>query len=157
MLLAGCASSQQGLTLAPVGPASTQAAPVVSENGSLVVYSAYDVTPANQGDYEHRRHYTDYKILNQDGSLLKVVHNDSGSVVREAARVDLPPGSYKVVARANGYGKVTVPVVIEQNQLTTVHLEGGGSWQNEAARSSDQVVRLPDGTIVGWRAPTTNP
>jgi len=69
----------------------------------------------------------------------------------------LPAGTYRVVARANGYGIVTVPVVIEKNQVTTVHLEGGGSWENEVARSQSDAVRLPDGRIVGWRAPQAAP
>ena len=151
VLLAGCASSQHSLTLAPVGPPTNQ--PVaLNDNGTLVVFSAYEATPANQGDYEHRRHYSDYKILSEDGKLLQVVHNDSNTVLREATQVNLAPGRYRVVARANGYGIVTVPVVIERSQVTTVHLEGGGSWENEARNQAD-AVRLPDGRIVGWRAP----
>ena len=151
-LIAGCASADHGLTLSPVGPATVQAT-VPDDKGTLVVYSAYDVTAATQGDYEHRRHYSDYKILSAEGKLLQVVHNDSNTVLREAAQVKLPPGSYQVVAHANGYGLVTVPVVIEKSRSTTVHLEGGGSWENEIARNQADAVRLPDGRIVGWRAP----
>ena len=152
-LWSGCASDQHGLTLNPVGPPSVQSTIVDSKEGTLVVFSAYDVTGAGAGDYEHRHHYSDYKILTQDGKLLQNVHNDSNTVLREASRVKLPPGTYRVVAHANGYGVVTVPVVIEKNQVTTVHLEGGGSWENVVAQNQANVVRLPDGRIVGWRAP----
>ena len=149
-LLAGCASGQHSLTLAPVGPPTHQ--PVaVNDNGTLVVFSAYEVTAINQGDYEHRRHYTDYKLFSKDGKLLQVVHNDSNTVLREATHVNLAPGQYRVVARANGYGLVTVPLVIAKGQLTTIHLEGGGPWENEVRNQAD-AVRLPDGQIVGWRA-----
>ena len=150
-LWSGCASAQHGLTLDPVGPPSVQST-VPNDNGTLVVFSAYDVTAPGTGDYEHRHHYSDYKILSPDGKLLQNVHNDSNSVLREAARVKLPAGTYRVVAHANGYGMVTVPVVIEKNQVTTVHLEGGGSWENDVADNQANVVRLPDGRIVGWRA-----
>jgi len=154
-LLSGCASAQHGLTLNPVGPPSVQPT-AANDTGTLVVFSAYDVTAAGVGDYEHRRHYSDYKIFSPDGKLLQTVHNDSNTVLREATRVKLPAGTYRVVAKANGYGMVTVPVVIEKNEVTTVHLEGGGSWPNESAFTQANAVRLPDGQIVGWRAPEEN-
>jgi hypothetical protein len=155
-LLTSCASGQRGLTLNPVGPPSVQAS-TPSDNGTLMVFSAFQVTAVSQGDYEHRRHYSDYKIFSEKSKLLQVVHNDSNTVLREAARVTLSPGMYRVVAQANGYGLVTVPVVIERGQVTTVHLEGGGSWENEVTRNQTDLVRLPDGRIVGWRAPQTAP
>jgi len=150
-LWSSCASGQHGLTLNPVGPPPVQAS-APSDNGTLVVFSAFEVTAVTPGDYEHRRHYSDYKIFSPDGKLLQIVHNDSNTVLREATRVKLPAGTYRVVARANGYGMVTVPVVIEKNEVTTVHLEGGGSWPNESAFTQANTVRLPDGQIVGWRA-----
>lgn len=154
-LWSGCAASQPGLTLTPVGSPAVQSA-VTDDKGTLVVFSAYDVTAASPGDHEHRHHYSDYKILSQDGKLLQTVHNDSNTVLREATRVKLLPGTYRVVAQANGYGVVTVPVVIEKNQVTTVHLEGGGLWENDIAQNQANVVRLPDGRIVGWRAAEEN-
>jgi hypothetical protein len=148
----GCASGQHGLTLNPVGPPSIQPT-AASDKGTLVVFSAYNVTATSVGDYEHRRHYSDYKIFSPDGKLLQIVHNDSNNVLSEATRVKLPAGTYRVLAHANGYGVVTVPVVIEKHEVTTVHLEGGGPWENEIAQNQANVVRLPDGRIVGWRAP----
>ena len=54
-----------------------------------------------------------------------------------------------MVARANGYGTVTVAVVVAANRVTTVHLEGGSS--DETADNQNDTVRLPDGNMVGWR------
>jgi hypothetical protein len=152
-LWSGCAFGPRGMVLEPVGPSPT---PVAENNGegSLVVYTAYDVNFISAGDYEHRRHYSDYKILAEDGKPLRTVHNDIGTNLRQAAHVTLPAGKYRVVANANGYGTVTVPVVIGSNRQTVVHLEGGASWPDMTADSQASAVRLPDGEIVGWRAPT---
>jgi hypothetical protein len=57
-----------------------------------------------------------------------------------------------VAARANGYGLVTVPVIVRADQVTTVHLEGSPSWQNRIQLSQSSPVRLPGGAIAGWRA-----
>ena len=88
-LLAGCASGQHGLVLAPVGPAPDEAT-APSTQGTLVVFSAYDVHEANPGDYEHRHHYSAYRIFSGDGKLLQKVRNDSNTVLREPAHVRLP-------------------------------------------------------------------
>jgi hypothetical protein len=150
-LWSGCAISPREMVLEPVGPRSIQSM-ALNDTGTLVVYSAYDVTAAGVGDYEHRRHYSDYKILSPDGKLLQIVHDDSNTVLREATPVILPAGLYHVVAQANGYGVVTVPVVIEKGEVTVVHLEGGGPRENVIAHNQPDLVRLPDGRIVGYRA-----
>jgi hypothetical protein len=80
------------------------------------------------------------------------VHNDIGTDVREATRVQLPPGKYRVAASSNGYGTVIVPVVIAANRTTAVHLDGSSSWASNAALNGANSVRLPDGEIVGLRA-----
>jgi hypothetical protein len=149
-LWAGCAFGPRGMVLEPVGP-SPQALGI-GTNGTLVVFSAYEVTAPGIGDYEHRHHYSDYRILSEDGKPLQTVRNDTGTEVREAARVQLPPGKYRVAASSNGYGTVIVPVVIAASRTTVVHLEGGYSWPSDAALSQANSVRLPDGEIVGWRA-----
>ena len=153
-LSSGCAFGPRDMVLEPVGPSP---APVAenSGEGSLMVYTAYDVHAPDIGDYEHRHHYTDYKILSDDGKLLRTVHNDIGTSVRQTAQVNLPVGEYRVVASANGYGTVTVPVVIGSNRLTVVHLEGGASWPDMTADAQANAVRFPDGEIVGWRAGAT--
>jgi hypothetical protein len=73
--------------------------------------------------------------------------------------VQLAAGSYHVVARANGYGLVTVPVVIQGGKETVIHLDGGGSWPNREEMIQAGAVQLPDGRVVGWAASkkSTNP
>jgi hypothetical protein len=124
-LVAGCISQQHGLVLEPIGPPNVQLARAGS-NGTLVVFSAFDIH-AHFNDLPYLRHYTDYRITSQDGKLVQTVHNDSGTLLEEPKRVQLPAGAYGVVARANRYGVVTVPVIIRANQVTTVHLEGSPS------------------------------
>ena len=154
LLLSSCVASERGLVLAPVGPPPAQPT-TTSAKGTLVVFSAYDVHEASPGDYECRHHYSDYRIFSGNGKLLQRVHNDSDSVLREPAHVRLPAGMYRVVADSNGYGVVTVPVVIEANQVTTVHLEDGGWQRNASGLNEADAVHLPGGEIVGWRSAAT--
>jgi len=60
--------------------------------------------------------------------------------------------TYRIVAAANGYGMVTVPVTIAAGQTTILHLQGGSTWPNQAAFNQTNAVRLPDGGIVGWKS-----
>lgn len=152
--LSGCASHRPGLVLDPVGPPPLTAAGAGS-SGTLWVFSAFEQgTDFNSLSY--RRHYTDYKILSVGSKLLQTVQNDNGTLMEAPRRVQLPVGRYAVVARANGYGEVTVPVVIRPNQVTTVHLEGSPSWPNSQDLARSNPVRLPDGEIAGWRASADN-
>jgi hypothetical protein len=151
-LLSGCATGKNGLALDTVGPPLPQPTATISNNGTLVVYSAYEVNADFNARDPNRPEYSDYKILTTDGKLLQRVHNNSGTILQDAVPVALPPGKYNVVARANGYGYVTVPVMIVAQQNTILHLEGGGSWPDESAFNQTNAVRLPDGLIVGWKA-----
>jgi hypothetical protein len=147
--LTGCATKTP-MGLGAVGPA--QVKPSASANGGLVVYTAYD-GHADFDSMDGRLRYTDYKIYSEDGRLLQAVRNDSGSLVEGPRTVSLPPGKYRVTARANGYGTVKFEVVIAPRQTTLVHLEGSASWPNMAVLKNSDPVRLPNGAIVGWRAP----
>lgn len=148
--LAGCASG--GLAVDTVGPipAPTEAANPAA--GTLMVYSAYDANADFNSRDAYRPEYSDYKICTADGKLLQYVHNDTGTILQDPASVKLPAGKYRVVARANGYGKVTVPILIEAGQTTILHLESGGAWPDKSTFNQTNAVRLPDGRIVGWRA-----
>jgi hypothetical protein len=118
----------------------------------LVVYSAFDPTPdLNRSPY--RRRFTDYQIFSADGQqLIQLVNNNRETLVNTPPAVELATGSYRVVARANGYGPVTVPVVVKPGQVTTVHLEGSVWWPRSSPIFESNPVRLPKGEIVGWRA-----
>jgi len=148
IILEGCVSFQNGLVLDAVGPAP-HGNRISGPNGALKVYSAFDQHAHFDGS-PYRRYHSNYKILSDDGKLLQEIQNDLGGVTQDPKRVELQPGQYRVIARANGYGWVTVPVLIVARNVTIVHLEGGGSWRRDAALVSNSV-RFPDGRIAGWR------
>jgi hypothetical protein len=152
VLLAGCATGQSGITLDPVGPAPVASAKASPSAGILVVYSAYEVNADFNSRDRYRPEYSDYKIFAADGKLLRRVHNDSGTASQDPAEVGLPAGEYRVAASSNGFGRVTIPVVIQTGQKTVLHLEGGVGWRNKSGFNQANAVRLPDGQIVGWRA-----
>ena len=150
-LISGC-TSENGLVLDPVGPPPLQRSAVNSKKGTLLVYSAYDVGGNWNGRDPDRPVHSNYQIFSRDGNLLRSVHNDSGTLQQDPVPVELPAGKYRVIANANGHGEVTIPVIIEAQQTTLLHLEGGGSWSNGMESNPTNVVRLPDGQMVGWRA-----
>jgi hypothetical protein len=152
VFLAGCATEKSGPVLDTVGPPMSQSPAVGSTNGTLVVYSAYEINADFNARDPNRPEYSDYTIFTTDGKLLRKVHNNSGTILQDAVPVELPPGEYKVIALANGYGFVTVPVRIEPHQNTILHLEGGGFWPDESVFNQTNAVRLPDGLIIGWKA-----
>jgi hypothetical protein len=146
LLLAGCASERH-IVLAPVGP--PPAALVQGLEGSLVVYSAAGRN-ARFSSPPYRVVYSDYELRSRDGKFLQSIHNDTESFAGGPKHVALSAGEYQVFARANGYGYVTVPIVIRPHQTTTVHLAGGG-WTSDSPAPSDSI-RLPGGEVVGWNA-----
>jgi hypothetical protein len=149
--LAGCAMSPHAVVLDTVGPAPEASPSTADANGVLSVYSAYQASADFNVRDPYRHEYSDYKILRADGTLVQQVHNSSGSILQRPAQVTLPAGKYQVVASANGYGQVTVPVVIVGGRQTLVHLEGGFHWPDQRAFNQNNSVRLPDGDVVGWR------
>lgn len=156
MCLSGCASVGSRLVLDRVGPSPgrQEDSGLHDSQGALIVYSAFDVGSNSM----RRRRYSDYKILREDGTLLRKVVNDTYSTIRgDPTKVELPEGRYRIVANSNSYGAVTVPVLIVAGRITTLHLEGGASWPDKKALTESNPVRLPEGEIVGWRAPEANP
>src|SRR3954469_2224604 len=149
VITCGCASrsghDRVGLVLGTVGPEPLAQRKAASE-GTLVVYTALD-QHAHFNTSAYHRYYSDYEVRSESGAVVKKVHNDSGTVVDGPVEVPLGPGHYRVHAKANGYGWVTVPVVIESGQVTTVHLDGGRT--GAAGLSQALTVRLPQGEIAG--------
>lgn len=148
--LTGCASDSNQANIQPVGPRPAATANP-DDNGTLIVYSAF----ATDADFYDRnpygRRYTNYKILTADGRLYERVQNNNGTLMQDALPVSLPPGNYQVKAQSNGHGRLTVPVVIATHQTTTLHLEGGGAWQQREGLNDTNAVRLPSGEIIGYR------
>lgn len=155
ILLAGCAiSTRSNLVLDTVGPPMSQ--PTMSSSpsatGSLLVFSAFRSNADFNARDPYRQEYSDYEIFTADGKRLQRVHNNSGTILQEAVSVTLPVGKYQVMARANGFGFVIVPVIIVAHQSTILHLEGGGFWPAESVFNQTNAVRLPNGLIIGWKA-----
>ena len=149
MLLAGaCSSPPQQAVLQPVGPV-----PAASVNpdtdGYLLVYSAW----SNFVDQGSTAHHSRYTITSDDGKFSREVINHRDRFDEGPLQLALPPGSYHVRARSAHFGRVTVPVVIQQRQTTCVYLDG--SSHAATVPSQSNVVKLPDGEIVGWS--TTRP
>jgi hypothetical protein len=152
-LLSGCVSSQNALVLDPVGPSMLQTTTSsTSTNGMLMVYSAFRRNADFNSRDPNRQEHSNYEILTGDGELLQKVPNNSRTMLEDPTTVELLPGKYSVKARANGYGFVTVPVIIEARKSTILHLEGGGFWPDETVFNQTNAVRLPDGNIIGWKA-----
>ncbi len=145
-LLISCASTQPYVVAEPVGPP-----PASTHVGFLKVYSARE--PYNNDGIDSYPPHTGYTIYSADGKVFKYVQNHMGLFDAGPTVVTLPAGTYKVVAKADRYEKVTVPVMIEEGQTTSIYLEDSG-MSNIAQVSESDLVRLPDGTIVGWRAKT---
>lgn len=152
---AGCATHSGELVLDRVGPAHAQANSRASE-GTLVVYTALDQSLHFYGSPYHAW-YSGYEVLSEDGRVVKKVMNETGTVVEGPAQVKLLQGKYRVRARSNRYGLVTVPVLIESRQMTVVHLDGGPTSDDREEVGHADAVRLPKGEIVGWRAATNAP
>lgn len=147
LLLSGCASAPP-LALDRVGP-SRELASVRSNEGNLTVYSAWSPL-MNMVDPDTPLH-SDYVILSSDGTIVRKVKNWQSKVLRDPASISLPPGLYTVEAAAADHGKVQVPVLIEGHRTTIIHLDGepDGGFKGVA---QSELVSLPDGYVVGWRA-----
>jgi hypothetical protein len=143
-LLASCAS--QPLALAPVGPGPLARPASSPPKGDLQVFTE---TEEYYEDEMCWFPHTDYQIYTEDGKRLKRVWNHHDNEDEFPATVALPPGKYVVKASAEFYGTVSVPVIIKPNETTTVILQPG--WKPGNVSRSD-LVRMPNGYFVGWRA-----
>lgn len=145
LMLVGCASTP--IVLNPVGPPPPGAS-AAPHQGYLRVYT----TTQEHKDGEDTYHpHTGYDIYTASGFRWKYVRNRIDDTDESPMVVVLPTGNYKIVGRADGYGRITVPVVIKGGMLTEVNLEG---WPRKKTPVTDEaeVVRLPNGYVVGWRA-----
>lgn len=148
--LAGCTSTPQPpLALAPIGPRQLQREPNPGPRGSLIVYSAFEYASSNS-DSDQRRH-TDYELRSADGALTQRISNRADTMGEEPAILKLTPGNYSITARAKSAKQVIVPLVIETDKTTCVRLDGSEPIGSQRVAASE-MVRLPDGTPVGWRA-----
>ncbi len=167
--LVGWSSGPKVVTLPTVGPAPAEAAEGAKE-GNLQVYSARSKAAVDvnreeffwnvdygKNDFLYEPAHTDYTIYGSDGTVFRRVRNAHDLSDPTPAMVKLPPGSYKVEAWAEDYAgvrmKVNVPVVVAAGQTTSVHL--GEAWKPGGHQKPAELVCLPNGRTVGWRASDT--
>ncbi len=145
ILEASCASAPPTIVHETIGPAFMAATP--DRNGFLTVNSA--TTWVTNDDGPSSLDYTDYDVYAADGTLLEHVANHDV----EPARVTLPKGTYTIVAASDNSGMVSIPVAIETGRTTVVNLESGNGWkQTFAGIGNADLVRLPNGQPIGYRA-----
>jgi hypothetical protein len=147
-LLVGCSSTP--VALAPVGPNPVDIESMDSK-GALQVFSS--LTGRSEGDNPTWHKHTEYYIYNLHGKLLKHVDNTIGHYENAPRPVALPAGRYLVKAHAKDYFWVNVPVTIERGRTTRVHLDD--NWKLPANTPKTELVSMPNGNPVGWRAEST--
>lgn len=151
--LAGCAGAppETPVVLDPVG--HRIAGPSRGSQGFLRVYTA--TTDEASGEISYQVH-TPYWVYDEAGRKVKSVQNHVGITDQRPMTALLPSGRYRVFARADGFGLVTVPVVISAGMLTEVHLQHRGMEVPPGVPDAD-LVRLPGGRVAGYRAKGTAP
>ncbi len=145
-----CALTTKPVVLGTVGPDPT-AKVLATTTGFLKVYTAVKCYPY---DRQYYFGHTDYGVYDAAVKRVKSVQNAAWFHDLAPALVTLPAGTYNVVAWADGYELVEVPVVIKAGQLTEVNLEANRKPSITATAEGD-VVRMNDGRIVGWSAAST--
>jgi hypothetical protein len=109
-----------------------------------------DREPASEGDNPPFYQPTDYELLDGSGTPISHVDNVVGYYDSAPRLVRLPPGVYSVRARAKDCLTVCIPVIIERDRTTKVHLDE--NWTPPAGTPKAVLVNAPAGYPVGWRA-----
>ena len=151
ILVAGILLVLPGCVLHPVAVSPVGPEPITCDGvtlyGYLQVFSK-TISTENIDDIYYYPH-SDYAIYDQSGRLLQYVRNQ-GDGNEMPTLLRLPQGNYTVVAAARNYSQATVPVVIKAGRPTYVYLDR--DWKPISGISSNDLVRLPDGQVVGWNA-----
>lgn len=149
VLVAGCVQAPLQARLDRPGTLSMQSGEIAGQGG-LVVYSAYDAVPFSASEiYAENKYHSDYEIHGEGGFLAKVKNREPAFGVLPP-RTNLAPGRYQVVAKVNGLGRVEIPVVISPGRVTTLHLEGVPAPTGQSGSVDYNLVRIPDGRVIGW-------
>lgn len=156
-LATACAlTSKPAVVVGPVGPgpeANRKGAAPATGDGFLEVRTAMRTYTSDRQAYQL---HTAYGIYTADGTRFKSIQNARSINTPEPQVVPLPPGTYDIQAWADGLILVKVSIVIESRRLTRVNLEAGDTILAEKAKP-EQLVRLPDGRIIGWSATVPPP
>jgi len=155
LLLAGCSTAP--VVLNSVGPAPVHSV-AYRPQGGLRVYSAVETREIGENTFYYP--HTGYSLYTASGKLWKYIPNHISDEDECPALVTVPAGHYTVKALANFdvWGTVAttvlVPVVIQEDKLTELHLES--DWKAPANISTNAFVYLPGGKPVGWRSLPAN-
>jgi len=147
-LAVSCATPHSSAVFGPVGPRSSPRDELIS-TGYLKVYSA---TEDHDDGNTHYFPHTGYTIYSEDGkTVVKKVANAISIHDEDPSLVQLPAGKYVVLAKAENRGMTRIAVIIDPGRLTEVNLEYDGKYRVPPGKAPD-LVRLPNGTVVGGRA-----
>jgi hypothetical protein len=162
-----CGAAPKVTPLKQVGPDPGQMAHS-SSDGFLQVYTARERAPIDvnaetffcnndfgRNEFLYGKAHTAYSIYDADGRLVQRVRNSTGMNDSNPTRIGLSPGVYRIDAEAADYGNitltVTVPVCVEPGFTTALHLDG--TWKPISPAIDSEMVRLPNGRIVGYSCP----
>lgn len=150
--LGACTTVGPSIALDPVGPepesVRMRREPV---EGSLLVYSTLEMQKQSCcDDYVEQR--SGYDVLTTTGAVFRHVGSTGG---QSPHIVMLAPGHYIVRALASNSRMVDVPVFIMRAETTVIHLDGS-ALDGQSLGIADNFVRLPNGSIVGWREIATS-
>ena len=142
----GCISNP--MALAPVGPdAGGQGS--VGSKGYLRVFSATEKSPPiTSNDPIYFKLHTGYDVNDASGKSVKYVANHMSNMDEWPDTISLAAGTYNIVAKSACCGLVTVPVVIANGKITTIHLDR--NWCPPSNTPTNRLVFLPDNEAVGW-------
>lgn len=138
----GCVIAPPLVLTTPVGPPPRPApsGPV----GFLEVWT--EMEPDDPSDDYPTFHYGPYTVLSRDGRVAVAVPSEGTPKI-----VTLPVGTYDLRAQTGTYGKIVLPVAVREGETTLVYLDPDKKPDVRNAKEAE-IVRLPDGRIVGWRA-----
>jgi hypothetical protein len=146
---AACSTSPVVRIAEPVGPAPSS--PSFLDEGRLVVHTPMSRDPGDLYTEEYpgtspalRSPYT---VYDAEGHTIQTVTNYMTGTAPEV--VSLPQGEYLVRAKGPSNQLVDVTVRIDHGKTTEVFLDGSHPPNDMAP---GQIVRGPDGKVVGWRA-----
>lgn len=147
--LSGCTVTAPLAVVPQPENSGTSSAAGEAGNGDLVVYSATFAATLEEGEYPA---HTDYTLATTGDEVIEHVTNRTGSFDKRPATLSLASGQYHVRAQYQRGGFIVIPVTIEPGKTIILDLDGAPS-----AGGASDLIRLPDGTVAGWRSIRSKP
>ena len=148
VVIVGCSSNPTTVLVSAIGPSPSAPINGALSDGQLQVYTA---TEGHDEDAVYYYPHSAYTIFGANGEKVRYVRNHIDRYDETPQIVSLAPGAYTVRGRADGYGYITVPVIVKSGRRTSVYLNR--TRRPVLSQAEERLlVRLPDGRAVGWRA-----